>query len=135
MRLGESRRLIIPCASAVDSIYHDPETSILFASFKYVGYDYAGDMERMRENPKVREWWAMTDSYQEVSVQTPSPTSNHAPLMKSSDLTSSRRAWSRARKAASRASHLGGRGSRRFFISHDPGALASRAWVYIEIGF
>lgn len=49
-----------------DSICHDPETGILFASFKYVGYDYAGDMERMRENPKVREWWAMTDSYQEV---------------------------------------------------------------------
>ncbi|KAI1433131.1 hypothetical protein GGR50DRAFT_670576 [Xylaria sp. CBS 124048] len=24
-------------------------------------------MERMRENPKVREWWAMTDGFQEVS--------------------------------------------------------------------
>lgn len=23
-------------------------------------------MERMRENPKVREWWAMTDGFQEV---------------------------------------------------------------------
>jgi len=50
------------------SIFHDPETHILFASFKYVGYDYAGDMERMRENPKVREWWAMTDSWQESMV-------------------------------------------------------------------
>ncbi|KAI0384594.1 rhamnose mutarotase [Hypomontagnella monticulosa] len=50
------------------SIYHDPETGILFANFKYVGYDYAGDMERMRENPKVREWWAMTDGFQESLV-------------------------------------------------------------------
>lgn len=49
-----------------DSIFHDPGTGILFASFKYVGFDYAGDMERMRENPKVREWWAMTDGFQEV---------------------------------------------------------------------
>lgn len=56
----------------VDSICHDPETGILFASFKYVGYDYAGDMERMRENPKVREWWEMTDSYQQVR-STPMP--------------------------------------------------------------
>lgn len=49
-----------------DSIYHDEGTGILFATFKYVGYDYAGDMERMRGNPKVREWWAMTDGFQEV---------------------------------------------------------------------
>jgi L-rhamnose mutarotase len=51
----------------LDSIFHDPGTGVLFASFKYVGYDYAGDMEKMRENPKVREWWAMTDGFQEVS--------------------------------------------------------------------
>ncbi|KAI0130073.1 hypothetical protein BJ170DRAFT_681544 [Xylariales sp. AK1849] len=50
------------------SIFHDAGTGILFATFKYVGYDYAGDMERMRENPKVREWWAMTDGYQESLV-------------------------------------------------------------------
>ncbi|KAI1392234.1 rhamnose mutarotase [Hypoxylon trugodes] len=50
------------------SIYHDPTTAILFATFKYVGYDYAGDMERMRKNPKVREWWAMTDGFQESIV-------------------------------------------------------------------
>ncbi len=51
-----------------DSIFHDADTNILFASFKYVGYDYAGDMERMRENPKVREWWRMTDGMQESLV-------------------------------------------------------------------
>jgi L-rhamnose mutarotase len=41
---------------------------MLFASFKYVGYDFAGDMERMRENSKVREWWDMTDGWQESLV-------------------------------------------------------------------
>lgn len=25
-------------------------------------------MEKMRENPKVQEWWKMTDSYQESLV-------------------------------------------------------------------
>ncbi|ETS84876.1 hypothetical protein PFICI_02901 [Pestalotiopsis fici W106-1] len=50
------------------SISWDDASSILFANFKYVGYDYAGDMEKMRENPKVREWWAMTDKMQESLV-------------------------------------------------------------------
>ena len=52
----------------VDSIFHDADSGILFASFKYVGHDYAGDMERMRDNPKVREWWRMTDGWQESLV-------------------------------------------------------------------
>jgi len=51
-----------------DSIYLDDDTHILFAYFKYVGYDFEGDMERMRENPRVREWWKMTDGWQESMV-------------------------------------------------------------------
>jgi len=51
------------------SIFHDPGTNLLFASFKYVGYNWAGDMEKMRENPKVQEWWRMTDSYQESLIE------------------------------------------------------------------
>ncbi|TVY80390.1 L-rhamnose mutarotase [Lachnellula suecica] len=51
------------------SIFHDPTSGTLFASFKYVGYNWAGDMERMRENPKVQEWWKMTDSFQESYVE------------------------------------------------------------------
>ncbi|KAI6716676.1 hypothetical protein PZA11_006920 [Diplocarpon coronariae] len=50
------------------SIFHDPDTGILFASFKYIGYNWAGDMERMKDNPKVQEWWRMTDSFQESFV-------------------------------------------------------------------
>jgi L-rhamnose mutarotase len=40
----------------------------LFASFKYIGYNWEGDMQKMRENEKVREWWRMTDGYQESLV-------------------------------------------------------------------
>lgn len=62
--------------TGADSIFYDDGSHILFASMKYVGYDYAGDMERMRENPKVREWWAMTDGWQESLV--PGATSSEA---------------------------------------------------------
>lgn len=51
-----------------DSIYLDDSTHTLFAYFKYVGYDFEGDMERMRHNPRVRQWWKMTDSWQESLV-------------------------------------------------------------------
>lgn len=40
----------------------------LFATMKYVGSDFEGDMEKMKANPKVREWWAMTDGMQESLV-------------------------------------------------------------------
>ncbi|KAG4027134.1 hypothetical protein MFRU_033g01030 [Monilinia fructicola] len=65
----EVLKQIKDCCIEDYAIYHDPDTNILFATFKYVGYDYAGDMEKMKENPKVREWWKMTDSYQETLVE------------------------------------------------------------------
>ncbi|KAL4951248.1 rhamnose mutarotase [Aspergillus filifer] len=46
------------------SIFYDNDRT-LFATFKYVGDDYEGDMAKMSANPKVREWWAMTDGMQE----------------------------------------------------------------------
>lgn len=52
-----------------DSIFYDDNLGLLFATFRYIGYDYAGDMEKMAENPKVREWWKMTDSMQESLVE------------------------------------------------------------------
>lgn len=64
----EVLRQIKACNIVDYSIFHDSHSNILFATFKYVGYDYAGDMERMRENPKVREWWKMTDEFQESLV-------------------------------------------------------------------
>jgi L-rhamnose mutarotase len=41
----------------------------LFASFKYVGGKFDEDMKRMAENPKVQEWWRMTDGMQESPVE------------------------------------------------------------------
>lgn len=46
-----------------DSIFFDNERT-LFATFKYVGEDFDGDMQRMKANPKVREWWGLTDGMQ-----------------------------------------------------------------------
>ena len=40
----------------------------LFASFKYTGTDWDKDMADMQTNPKVQEWWRMTDSMQESLV-------------------------------------------------------------------
>ncbi|KAM5381911.1 hypothetical protein ACJZ2D_002699 [Fusarium nematophilum] len=51
-----------------DSIFYDDQSHVLFASFKYVGSDYKADMARMAENPRVREWWKMTDAWQESLV-------------------------------------------------------------------
>ncbi|KAK9417446.1 putative L-rhamnose mutarotase [Seiridium unicorne] len=65
-RLLVRSRIANICGS--DSIFWDDASGILFANFKYVGYDYAGDMEKMAENPKVREWWKMTDEMQESLV-------------------------------------------------------------------
>jgi L-rhamnose mutarotase len=59
---------VIVRGGGTDSIWWDDKSSILFASFKYVGYDYEGDMQLMAANPKVREWWQMTDGYQESFV-------------------------------------------------------------------
>lgn len=50
-----------------DSIFFDNERT-LFATFKYVGEDFDGDMQRMKANPKVREWWGLTDGMQVCSL-------------------------------------------------------------------
>lgn len=37
----------------------------LFASFEYVGDDFAVDMAAMAADPIVQEWWKLTDAMQE----------------------------------------------------------------------
>ncbi|RAK71656.1 L-rhamnose mutarotase [Aspergillus fijiensis CBS 313.89] len=63
----EVLRQIHECNIRDYSIFFDNERT-LFATFKYIGEDYEGDMERMRANPKVREWWAMTDGMQVCEI-------------------------------------------------------------------
>ncbi|KAF7198592.1 L-rhamnose mutarotase [Pseudocercospora fuligena] len=50
------------------SIFLDESSMTLFASMKYVGSDFDGDMEKMKANPEVRRWWQMTDGMQETLV-------------------------------------------------------------------
>ncbi|KAH6981858.1 rhamnose mutarotase [Ilyonectria robusta] len=56
------------CNIADYSIFYDDKSHILFASFRYVGTDYDADMALMAANPRVREWWRMTDGWQESLV-------------------------------------------------------------------
>lgn len=51
------------------SIYLDEASMTLFATFKYTGSDFEGDMEKMSANEEVRKWWAMTDGMQESFVE------------------------------------------------------------------
>lgn len=50
------------------SIFYDDGSSTLFASFKYVGEDFDGDMKRMGEDEDVRTWWRITDEMQVCTV-------------------------------------------------------------------
>lgn len=56
------------CNMSDYSISLDEESMILFASFKWSGVDFEADMARMRANPEVQRWWAMTDAMQESLV-------------------------------------------------------------------
>ena len=38
---------------------------LLFASFEYVGDDYAADMARIAADPVTQAWWKLTDAMQE----------------------------------------------------------------------
>lgn len=59
-----------PVLTHPDSIYLSlSPRPTLFASFKYVGNAFDKDMERMAANPKVQEWWRMTDAMQESPVE------------------------------------------------------------------
>ncbi len=44
------------------SIFH--KDGLLFAYFEYVGDDLAGDMQKMADDPRTHEWWAVTDPCQ-----------------------------------------------------------------------
>ncbi|PTB73633.1 DUF718-domain-containing protein [Trichoderma longibrachiatum ATCC 18648] len=65
----EVLKQIKDCGIEDYSIFYDPDMDLLVGTFRYIGYDYAGDMQKMVENPKVREWWKMTDRMQESLVE------------------------------------------------------------------
>ncbi|TKA50431.1 hypothetical protein B0A53_06313 [Rhodotorula sp. CCFEE 5036] len=48
----EVQKQITDCHIHDYVIYHDPETGLLFSSFKYTGDDFERDMALMREDPR-----------------------------------------------------------------------------------
>jgi L-rhamnose mutarotase len=47
------------------SIFLREPENLLFAVFEYHGTDFAGDMQRMAEDPETQRWWAIMKPYQE----------------------------------------------------------------------
>lgn len=41
-----------------------PGKQYLFAYFEYTGTDFEGDMKKMGDDPKTKEWWKLTDPCQ-----------------------------------------------------------------------
>ena len=41
------------------SIYLREPENLMFAYYEYVGTDFEGDMAKMAEDPKTKEWWAV----------------------------------------------------------------------------
>lgn len=75
-RLYSTSLIVLTCCTCAtlsnrsDSIFLSlSPRPTLFASFKYVGNAFDEDMQRMAANPKVQEWWKMTDRMQESPVE------------------------------------------------------------------
>lgn len=56
--------MITSCNIKNYTIYLREPENLLFGSYEYHGTDYVADMSRMAEDPKTREWWALTDPCQ-----------------------------------------------------------------------
>lgn len=96
-----------------DSIYFDGDRT-LFATFKYVGNDFDSDMMKMKRNPRVKEWWVMTDAMQVGARCLPS----HRMTAQVDSRRCCSKAWCQALPAAQRV-QAGGRTWRKFFMSSE----------------
>ncbi|BEJ13311.1 hypothetical protein CspHIS471_0304850 [Cutaneotrichosporon sp. HIS471] len=50
------------------SIHYFAPLSLLIATMRYVGNNYEADMESIKESEPTRQWWQMTDGFQESFV-------------------------------------------------------------------
>lgn len=50
------------------SIFLREPESLLFAYWEYVGTDFDADMELMKQNPAMQEWWKICDPLQQPLV-------------------------------------------------------------------
>lgn len=60
----EIEKLIYDCNIRNYSIYLKDD--LLFGYYEYIGEDYKADMEKMANNAKNKEWWAVTEPCQEL---------------------------------------------------------------------
>lgn len=57
--------LISACRITNYTIFLKEPENLLFAYWEYRGDDFAADMERMRADPRMQDWWRITDPMQE----------------------------------------------------------------------
>ena len=56
--------LISACNITNYTIFLREPENLLFAYWEYLGTDFAADMARMKADPRMRDWWAITDPMQ-----------------------------------------------------------------------
>lgn len=57
--------LIAECNITNYTIFLKEPENLLFAYWEYVGEDFAADVEKMKANPRMHDWWKITDPMQE----------------------------------------------------------------------
>lgn len=57
--------LLSTCNITNYSIFLKEPEMLMFAYWEYVGTDFAADMARMRAEPRMHDWWAITDPMQD----------------------------------------------------------------------
>ena len=61
----EVLELISACNITNYTIFLREPENLLFAYWEYTGTDFAADMARMKADPRMRDWWAITDPMQD----------------------------------------------------------------------
>ena len=61
----EVLELISACNITNYTIFLREPENLLFAYWEYTGTDLAADMARMKADPRMRDWWAITDPMQD----------------------------------------------------------------------
>lgn len=63
--------LLTACNITNYSIFLKQPEMLLFAYWEYTGTDFAADMEKMRAEPRMHDWWRITDPMQEPLADLP----------------------------------------------------------------
>lgn len=59
----EVLQMIAACNIRNYTIFH--KDGMLFAFFEYIGDDFEADMQKMADDPKTQEWWAIMKPMQQ----------------------------------------------------------------------